>query len=193
MNVKNIFVLIGLIFFSKTSFGQHKLRWNLKAATDMELVPIVSYKGHNSSNFVINSLDAASFELGLGALYGELEDCMLIGDWFYIAPFVTGEITSPVKSELINRDIYSINVGVSAARGVTFLLLSGGLHGSVAYSTDFQNSYLKYELGFGCKRLYVGIGNYIHLSSKSDINKHYQADGFVSTKFILWGKGSGYY
>ena len=170
--------------------AQINLRWQVRKYSDLEIVPIVSTRDNSHTTFAGAQFKGRTIEVGLGALYGEVEECFLLGDWFYVSPFVSGEYTLSSFSEVSNK--YSINAGISGARGGTFLALSLGVHASLSYSTDFNRNYLRGEIGVGCKKVNLSVGNYLDLSKNNAINSRVLPHGFVSLKFMFWGKGPGY-
>lgn len=87
-NAKFSVITFVLLFAGQGVTAQINLRWQVRKYSDLEIVPIVSTRDNSHTTFAGAQFKGRTIEVGLGALYGEVEECFLLGDWFYVSPFV---------------------------------------------------------------------------------------------------------
>ncbi len=141
-----------------------------------------------------------TFEIGVGAVGGTLdtEEFMGIpieGEWdYYALPFVSfdwkykSDMNYHNWSKLTEAPRYMLNIGATAGKGMFFAIFPAGLQASVAYSTDFKDSFMRFGLGYDLCKLSLNSGLYWNMTKRGP-NPYYMRGVYVEMRLLLWDEG----
>lgn len=138
-----------------------------------------------------------TFEIGIAATggYTDIENFMgipIAGEWeYYGLPFISfdwkykSDMNYHNWSRLTEAPRYMLNLGVTAGKGLFFTILPAGLNASVAYSTDFKDSFMRFGLGYDVCHLSLNSGLYWNMTKRGPAPK-YMSGVYVEIRLFLW-------
>jgi hypothetical protein len=164
-----------------------------------ELAPILELRMHRKVPIDTTPFNLVVGEVGLAFVIG---DCSTSGgntffgqdtDWFYVAPFITGELRKRQAvyndSIIYFRNLYNrwmLNTGVTIGGGSSYNFPIG-INGTLGLSTDFDDLYVRTGVAIDLVQMSFGIGRYFNLTNNGP-NPTQLSSLYFNFRFIWWGR-----
>ena len=113
--------------------------------------------------------------------------------WLYVAsPVVTGEMhflnrsyLEPGVDHSLEVPQFMLNVGVTGGIGASFLMLPFGLTSGAYLSTDFNDVFARFQIGWDLVQSTVSIGAYRNITKNGPF-PNYLNSRFIEIRFFPW-------